>query len=221
MRRKPTRWLAFLGELWGGDAETISTLQEMFGYLVSGDTRHQKMFLLVGPKRGGKGTIARVLDPHDRSPQRRRTDARQSRDELRIAGSDRQAGRGHFRRPDRQQTDGSLIAERLLSVSGEDLRTSTEISAAVVRLSARRASSFSPTSCRVHGPSGRWRAASLCSMLHRSFYGRENPALTEQLCEELPGIFNWALWSPTSSRAREVLAATSSRDAFQELEDLC
>ena len=33
----------------------------MFGYLVSGDTKQQKIFLLVGPKRGGKGTIGRVL----------------------------------------------------------------------------------------------------------------------------------------------------------------
>ena len=46
----PKRWLAFLNDLWGDDAETIDTLQEMFGYLVSGDTRQQKMFLLVGPK---------------------------------------------------------------------------------------------------------------------------------------------------------------------------
>ena len=57
----PKRWLEFLDELWGGDTESIGALQEMFGYLVSGDTRQQKMFLLVGPKRGGKGTIARVL----------------------------------------------------------------------------------------------------------------------------------------------------------------
>ena len=57
----PKRWLAFLAELWGDDTETIDALQEMAGYLVSGDTRQQKMFLLVGPKRGGKGTIARVL----------------------------------------------------------------------------------------------------------------------------------------------------------------
>ena len=56
----PRRWLAFLDELWGNDVESISCLQEMLGYLVSGDTRHQKMFLLVGPKRGGKGTIGRV-----------------------------------------------------------------------------------------------------------------------------------------------------------------
>ena len=32
----------------------------MLGHLLAGDTSQQKMFLLVGPKRGGKGTIGRV-----------------------------------------------------------------------------------------------------------------------------------------------------------------
>jgi len=57
----PTRWHAFLSQLWGDDVESIETLQELFGYLVSGDTKLQKMFLVVGPRRSGKGTIARVL----------------------------------------------------------------------------------------------------------------------------------------------------------------
>lgn len=42
-------------------AVAANSLQEMFGYLLSGDTSAQKMFMLVGPKRGGKGTIGRVL----------------------------------------------------------------------------------------------------------------------------------------------------------------
>ena len=58
---KPTRWLRFLDELWGDDEESKATLAEWFGYVLSGDTAQQKMFLLVGPKRSGKGTIARVL----------------------------------------------------------------------------------------------------------------------------------------------------------------
>ena len=39
-------------------------------------------------------------------------------------------------------------------------------------------------------------------MLHKSFYGEENPALTEELCEELPSIFNWALDGLEKHRAR-------------------
>ncbi len=57
----PKRWHEFLAELWSDDADAIATLQEVFGYVLSGDTRLQKIFLAVGPKRSGKGTIGRVL----------------------------------------------------------------------------------------------------------------------------------------------------------------
>ncbi|MBA4159259.1 MAG: toprim domain-containing protein, partial [Gemmatimonadetes bacterium] len=58
---RPEAWLAFLHQLWPDDPESIATLQELFGYLLTHDTRQQKCFLLVGPPRSGKGTIARVL----------------------------------------------------------------------------------------------------------------------------------------------------------------
>jgi putative DNA primase/helicase len=58
---EPAEWLAFLHELWPGDRESIDTLQEWFGLCLGVDTSHQKILLLVGPKRSGKGTIARVL----------------------------------------------------------------------------------------------------------------------------------------------------------------
>ena len=57
----PARWLEFLRELWGNDQSSISALQEVMGYILGGYTRQQKIFLFVGPKRGGKGTIGRVL----------------------------------------------------------------------------------------------------------------------------------------------------------------
>jgi putative DNA primase/helicase len=46
---EPRQWLDFLCKLWPNDEVTISTLQEMFGLALTGDTRHQKAFLLVGP----------------------------------------------------------------------------------------------------------------------------------------------------------------------------
>ena len=58
---EPKEWLRFLNELWGEDQQSIDTLQEIFGYLLTGDTRYQKIFALFGPPRSGKGTIARVL----------------------------------------------------------------------------------------------------------------------------------------------------------------
>ena len=57
----PGEWLAFLRSLWSDDDESISALQQIFGYLLTGETAQQKAFLLVGPPRSGKGTIARIL----------------------------------------------------------------------------------------------------------------------------------------------------------------
>ncbi len=57
----PSRWLAFLDELWDRDVDSIALLQEMFGYVLSGDTSMQKIMLLVGPPRAGKGVIANTL----------------------------------------------------------------------------------------------------------------------------------------------------------------
>ncbi len=57
----PPEWLAFLDQVWGCDTESISCLQEWFGYLLTPDTRQQKILMMVGPKRSGRGTIARVL----------------------------------------------------------------------------------------------------------------------------------------------------------------
>ena len=57
----PEAWLQFLDDLWPDDPESINTLQEELGYFLTSDTRQQKLFMVVGPKRSGKGTIARVL----------------------------------------------------------------------------------------------------------------------------------------------------------------
>jgi hypothetical protein len=55
------RWEQFLEELWGEDWDTRNALQEFFGLVLTDETKFQKGFILVGPARSGKGTIARVL----------------------------------------------------------------------------------------------------------------------------------------------------------------
>ena len=218
----PARWLAFLGELWADDTGTISAVQEMFGYLVSGDTSQQKMFLLVGPKRGGKGTIARVLT---------RMIGRHN-----VAGPTLASLGANFGLQDLigkpvaiisdarigWRSDASLIAERLLSVSGEDLQN-------VDRKYLPPWSGYLPTRFvvltnelpRFTDSSGALASRFVVLMLHKSFYGKENPALTEELCEELPAIFNWSLDGLEKLRARgRFQQPQASKDAMQELEDL-
>ena len=57
---EPADWLKFLSDLWPKEPESIEFLQEWTGYLISGDTTQEKVCLLTGPRRGGKGTICRV-----------------------------------------------------------------------------------------------------------------------------------------------------------------
>jgi putative DNA primase/helicase len=218
----PERWLAFLDELWAGDATTIGALQEMFGYLVSGDTRQQKMFLFVGPKRGGKGTIGRVLA---------RMIGRHN-----VAGPTLASLGTNFGLQDLidkpvavisdarlgNKSDHSLIAERLLSISGEDLQN-------VDRKYLPPWSGYLPTRFvvltnelpRFTDSSGALASRFIVLMLNKSFYNKENPALTEELCKELPGIFNWALDGLQSLRARGRFdQPKTSAEAIQEMEDL-
>src|SRR5690606_28151009 len=58
---EPAEFLRFLADLWPDDPESVMTLQEWFAYVVSQETRLQKLLLIVGPLRGGKGTLARLL----------------------------------------------------------------------------------------------------------------------------------------------------------------
>ena len=121
----PHLWLDFLGCLWPDDAGSIALLQEWMGYCLTVDTRLQKILLVVGPRRSGKGTIARVLrqlvgEGNVVAP----TLASLGKDfglwpllDKSVAIiSDARLGK---------RTDTSVVVERLLSISGEDAKLST------------------------------------------------------------------------------------------------
>lgn len=59
----PEKWLRFLRQVFAGPQceETIGLIQRMFGYLVSGDNRLQKIFMVLGPTRSGKSTMLQVI----------------------------------------------------------------------------------------------------------------------------------------------------------------
>ena len=54
-------WTDFLDELWPDDAVAVETLGEWFGYCLESVPVQHKIMMLVGPMRGGKGTIAKLL----------------------------------------------------------------------------------------------------------------------------------------------------------------
>lgn len=54
-------WLVFLNEIFEGDQERIALLQEWLGYMISPSYQYQKILLLIGPRRCGKGTIGQII----------------------------------------------------------------------------------------------------------------------------------------------------------------
>ncbi len=53
-------WHEFLDDVSGGCADWVRCLQEWFGYSLVNSTRVEKILLIVGPTRSGKGTIERM-----------------------------------------------------------------------------------------------------------------------------------------------------------------
>jgi putative DNA primase/helicase len=55
------RWEEFLREVLGDDDEVQSYFQQLVGYLLTGDTRLQQMWLLIGSGSNGKSTLLHIL----------------------------------------------------------------------------------------------------------------------------------------------------------------
>jgi phage/plasmid-associated DNA primase len=60
-KAKAPRFKRFLDEIWPGDEQAQQCLLEMFGLCLTDITKYQKAFMFVGPRRGGRGTIGRVI----------------------------------------------------------------------------------------------------------------------------------------------------------------
>jgi putative DNA primase/helicase len=220
--REPTAWLTLLHSLWPRDAESIETLQELFGLLLTPNTMHQKAFLLVGPKRSGKGTIARVLSgvlgrenvagPTLSSLAQNFGLAPLIGKPLAIISDARLGGR----------TDVQVVVERLLSITGEDwLSVDRKFMPAWNGQLPTRFLILSNELPKLGDASGAIASRFIVLRLIQSFYGREDLSLTQKLLAEAPGILLWAM------AGRERLAArghfrkpATARQAVEELSDL-
>ena len=192
------------------------------GYVLGGDTRLQKVFLLVGPKRGGKGTIARVLtgllaQHHVAAPT--------------LAGLSTNFGLAPLiGKPlalisDARlstKADTKIVVERLLSISGEDsLTIHRKFRDPWTGHLPMRFVILTNELPRLADASGALASRFILFVLTKSFYGAENPKLTDELLTEAPAIFNWALEGLDRLMARgHFVNPDSGTDAIQQLEDL-
>lgn len=218
----PERWIKFLELIFGDDIESMELLQDWMGYCLTADTRQQKMLLLVGPRRSGKGTIGRILTrligaANVAGPT---TSSLASQfglqpligKSLAIVSDARFTGEGV-----------PIVAERLLCISGEDTLTIDRkfLGALSMKLPTRfmfltnELPRFSDAS---NALAGRF----VVLKLQKSFYGNEDHGLLEALLGEMPGILKWSLdgWARLQAR-RKFIQPASSLEAIQEMEDLC
>jgi putative DNA primase/helicase len=218
----PAGWLAFLAELWPDDPQSIGTLQDWIGYLLTADTRQQKIMMVVGPMRSGKGTIARIIRA--------------------LIGVDNIAGPTLFSlgttfglwpllgktvamiqdarlsgRP-----DAVAIVERLLSISGEDALTiDRKFLPPVTAKLLSRLMLFSNELPKLNDASGALPGRMILLRLTKSWYGKEDTALTDRLLAELPGILHWAIagWHRLRERGHFV-QPDAGKEMIGELADL-
>jgi putative DNA primase/helicase len=217
----PVRWATFLGELFGDDIESVDLLQEWFGYCLTADTSQQKMLLFVGPRRSGKGTIARILT--------------QLVGVLSVVGPTVASLGGQF---GLQPLIGKTLAvvsdarfhgenigaviERLLVISGEDaVSIDRKFLGAVTMKLPTRFMFLTNELPRLNDASTALAGRFLVLRLTRSFYGQENINLTDELLTELPGILLWALDGWRRLRAQgKFTEPQTSKAAVQDIEDL-
>lgn len=191
---KPNKWLEFLGTIWGNDSESIETLQEWFGLSLTSEMKYQKIMLIVGPPRSGKGTIARVM--------------------RKILGEENVAGpvlssleqnfglqsllnKTHAIVSDARLSAGSnkaIITERLLSISGSDSLTIDRKQRQALTLTlGARITLMSNELPALKDVSGALVNRYILLPMTKSFLGVEDVDLEKKLYSELPEILNWAL----------------------------
>ncbi len=217
----PERWFNFLDQLWGDDYDSVELLQEWMGYCLVADTSQQKMLLMVGPRRSGKGTIARLLTKlmgagNVVGPTTSSLGSQFGLQPL-IGKSVAIVSDARF-----TGENIAIVIERLLCISGEDaLSVDRKFLPAVTMRLPTRFTFLTNELPRLNDASRALAGRFLMLLLQKSFYGRENITLTQELQVELPGILLWAIEGLRCLRLRgHFHQPPAVSDAVQAIEDL-
>ncbi len=202
----PVRFKQLLYEMFGDDIEQVELLQEWYGYCLTPDTSLQKILLIVGPPRSGKGTLGKFMQALVGHGNYANTTTQS------LAGNfGLQALMGtalavitdaRFHRDDVER-----ITERLLSVSGEDeISIERKHTSALTTQLRTRFVILTNEMPHFKDASGAITSRFLPIQLTLSHYGSEDPELLSKLLAEMPGILNWAIegWHRLHARRRFV-----------------
>lgn len=214
-------WETFLHQVWPNDPEAIAALQEWFGYVLSGRTDQQKILLMAGPSRSGKGTIARVLK------------ALVGKENLAgptLAGLGTNFGLSTLiGKPLAVIADarlsskdgGGQVVERLLTISGEDtIDIDRKYREPWTGKLPTRLMILSNELPNFGDSSGVIARRFIVLNMTVSWLGKEDPTLLDKLLAEMPGIINWALDGLARLEVTgRITEPTSSREAVLTMQD--
>ncbi len=221
--KRPDAFLSFLEQLWPDDPLSIATLQELLGYLISGNTKQQKIAFLVGPKRSGKSTIGRIIQQLV-GPKNTATPT------LATLGMDfglwSLVGRSVAIIADARisgRSDRAIVTERLLSISGEDhldIHRKYLQPLTAVKLPTRLVL-LSNELPRLVDASGALASRMIVLRMQRSWYGSEDTGLFDRLLPEMPGILLWAIggWKRLRDRGH-FIQPESGRELLEDMYEL-
>jgi putative DNA primase/helicase len=228
----PKQWKKFLNQIL--DAAAQRTLQTIFGCCLVRDTSFQKIFLLIGPKRSGKGTIAYVLQ---------QMLGKESIASMSLTNFSQQFGLQKLIGkplcivPDARfgkKNDPAPLAERMLSISGEDvINIARKFREDWVGRLPTRFLILTNELPRLEDASGALADRFVILKTKQSFLGKEDLDLRSRLIAELPGILNWAVAGyqrlqrekrfvePSSSVAEKEMMRTVMSPITSFIEDRC
>jgi P4 family phage/plasmid primase-like protien len=212
------QWLKFLAEAFEGDMEQPALLQEYAGYLLTNDISLQKLLLLCGVARGGKGTISAVLTGLVGKEQTAGFSltafAAQFGLEVLLGKLFAVCGEVELQ----HCRDKGQILATLKNITGGDEQTihrkflpdiTTILSTRLV-VSCNSAPVFFEST-------GTLATRLLILKFNRSWYGHEDTTLGDRLATELPGIANWALEGLKRLRANGRFSEpAASKEAVRE-----
>jgi putative DNA primase/helicase len=204
-RAKPEVWTRFLGSLWPDDPESILLLQMWFGYCLTSDTRQQKILLMIGPPRSGKGTICKALEGLIGGRSYGAIDPTKLGNDFGLAPLKGKSVACIADLRVSHKADHAAIVKSLLSISGEDTVAVNEKYQDEVSLRLRaRLMMVSNEVPRLVDASGALADRLIVLKLAQSFLGREDNQLERKVLAELPGVLNWAVegWQRLQQQGR-------------------
>jgi putative DNA primase/helicase len=218
---KCPRWLAVLGRIFANDAELIDFIRRAFGYMLTGRTDEQILFLLHGNGANGKSVLLAILrallgDYARNTPASTLLERRNGGDSIpndlaRLRGvrAVTAAETGDGRRLDEERvkalTGSDVISARFMRGEWFDFQPVFKLALATNHLPVIRGTDHAM-----------WRRVRLIPFTVTIPDDEQDRTLTGKLLDELPGILTWAVtgcldWQRHGLQAPDaVMAATAS-----------